>query len=754
MLSKHDDSLSFIKIKNNKKHTASAKIINPKNLNRRTLSKFPRTSSAINLPGLHFDPNDSLSSFYSTGFTFKSKISKNNANNMNKTLSHLLNINSIEDFIGKDKDPLEKQKQLYEEMREEKIKIKKILSNLISWDNEPTIKELDSMKLMKLSKKNIKKDVLKINLNKNNKDIKISKTMNDITSHNIGTVNNKFENNFTKIEKIPLIKEKEKNKIIKEGLGAIKGNIPMLFMKEMNKSKATEIKEKKMKLIELKFSVFDKDYDPKKYKPIIKKEKDLKKEEDEKINKYHQKNNLAQFLKEQRKIEMTKREESSFIYKNIIINKLKKKKFTEVLDDTYKLLDRARTEYALSVDILKERIKAVQKYYNAYIIAVDKISDNKKGNNKSQSNISVENDSEHSKRNKVKMSGMDIYEEKIKRYREYLLIMEDLNKEIKNYDDKFILIQDELNCLLKTSYGRINQLSIESKKLKYIFKELNNQQTQYYLDILKKGSDTRTEGLSWVIKRLMELNVQIDNSMFPAYLDQEQIDYIIQISKLGFESVQLKQILDSLRESQNNVKLKERHFLGFEDKETKKYEEKIKHIEFFNSDINNIEELLKEYDDCKTFKSLNKLKSIVHLDSNNNMHKNDFKNKVLKNYLEDIFIKSIIKNIKKKITIDSNFQKVEKKEKNKNRNLINYLLAKDENKDYYKDVIILSERIQKLHDFIKKMRKEEFEIFEEKFKYGIKNTKTKKFYDKVFNALFGSASFEFSDFQKMNLLED
>ena len=120
MLSKHDESLSFIKIKNNKKHTASAKIINPKNLNRRTLSKFPRTSSAINLPGLHFDPNDSLSSFYSTGFTFKSKISKNNANNMNKTLSHLLNINSIEDFIGKDKDPLEKQKQLYEEMREQK----------------------------------------------------------------------------------------------------------------------------------------------------------------------------------------------------------------------------------------------------------------------------------------------------------------------------------------------------------------------------------------------------------------------------------------------------------------------------------------------------------------------------------------------------------------------------------------------------------------------------------------------------------
>ena len=52
------------------------------------------------------------------------------------------------------------------------------------------------------------------------------------------------------------------------------------------------------------------------------------------------------------------------------------------------------------------------------------------------------------------------------------------------------------------------------------------------------------------------------------------------------------------------------------------------------------------------------------------------------------------------------------------------------------------------------MRKEEFLIFEEKFKYQNKNNQTKKFYDKVFNALFGSSSFEFSDFQKMNLNDE
>ena len=93
-------------------------------------------------------------------------------------------------------------------------------------------------------------------------------------------------------------------------------------------------------------------------------------------------------------------------------------------------------------------------------------------------------------------------------------------------------------------------------------------------------------------------------------------------------------------------------------------------------------------------------------------------------------------------------------QKNKNKNLINYLLVKDEKKEYYNDVIVLSERIKRLNDFIKKMRKEEFLIFEEKFKYQNKNNQTKKFYDKVFNALFGNSSFEFSDFQKMNLNDE
>ena len=693
---------------------------------------YGRTSSAINLPRMKYDKEISDSNFYSsTGFSIN-KNKKKDTSNL-KRFNSLLNIQSIEDFLGKTKDPLEKQKELYENIKEEKLKIKNVLSNLISWDNEPTLKEIESFKLINLQEQNKNSNNLQeLNKKKNSKTI---------------------DNEYEIIKKLKLQKSIRENNAIGEAFKLIKNKVPSQIMKEINISKGTQIKEKNFQLTKLKFSVFDKDYDPSKYKPVVRKEKDKKKEEEEKINKFKEKDYIIQFQKQQRQIEMVRRDEIAVVYKNIIINKLKKKKFIEVLDQTYRLLDKARTEYSLSVDILKDRIKSVQKYYNAFIVSVDaKAIDTKKSmhiKNSLFSNSHMDSETELSKRSKIKKTGLDIYEEKIKKYREYLMIVEDINKEIKNYDDKFDLIQSDLDSLLKISSDKIDQLTISTRQLKYIFKELNNQQTQYYLNILKKGTDTRTEGLSWVVKRLMELNIPIDNSIFPGYLDQEQIDYIIQISKLGFESAQLKQILEALRNRQTGIKLKKKYFCGFLEKETEKYTKKFEGIKVFNLDINNIDDFFKD-DVCNSFKSLNKLK-----DSNTlNYHKNkfDYKSKALQNIIENIQIKSIVENLKQQITKYSQGEgSLVRKDRGKN-NIINYLLAQDKNKDYFKDVIILSERIQKLSDFIKKMRKEEFLIFEEKFKYGdLKDERSKNFYDKVFNALFGSSSLEFSGFQKSNL---
>jgi len=705
---------------------------------------FGRTNSAINLPRMKYNQETSNSLTYNTrDFFFNNKKYLNNTqmNNFNS----ILNIQSIEDFLGKTEDPLEKQKELYENMKEEKLKIKNVLSNLISWDNEPTLEEIESFKMLNLDEQN--KIIKRLNVKNRTIRINMSKSKDNNNDNENKQENNKENNNENN-------KEINDNKIIGQAMKLIRHKVPAQVIKEINMSKGSQIKEENLKLTQLKFSVFDKDYDPKKFKPVKKIEKDKKKEEEEKINKFKEKDYLVQFQKQQRQVELVRRDEIAIIYKNIIINKLKKKKFIEVLDQTYRLLDKARTEYSLSVDILKERIKSVQKYYNAFIVSVDSMETKKNYHSKNSSlhsNSLMESDSEISKRNKTKKTGLDIYEEKIKKYREYLMIVEDINKEIKNYDDKFALIQKDLDSLLKISSDKIDELTISTRQLKYIFKELNNQQTQYYLNILKKGTDTRTEGLSWVVKRLMELNIPIDNSIFPGYLDQEQIDYIIQISKLGFECAQLKQILEALRNRQSGVKIKGKNFCGFMEKEAEKYTKKFKGIKIFNLDINNIDDFFKN-DSCNTFKSLNKLKNTTNL---GNISKSDFKSKALQNIIENIQIRSVVENLKQQISKYSYGEgKLIKKTKGKN-NIINYLLAQDKNKDYFQDVIILSERIKKLNDFIKKMRKEEFLIFEEKFKYGdVKDGRSKNFYDKIFNALFGSSSLEFSGFQKSNLIGD
>ena len=74
----------------------------------------------------------------------------------------------------------------------------------------------------------------------------------------------------------------------------------------------------------------------------------------------------SQLKKEQIKIEASNRDKLMNVYQSIIISKLKKKKYENILDDTYHLIDAAKTEYYLCTDILKERLKSVQKYYEAF----------------------------------------------------------------------------------------------------------------------------------------------------------------------------------------------------------------------------------------------------------------------------------------------------------------------------------------------------------------------------------------------------
>ena len=593
----------------------------------------------------------------------------------------------------------------------EKIKIKKILNDLISFGNKNNISDIDNGKSIK--------SVLDLN------KFQISRL-------NLNRINNP--------ELIPFIKFNEKAK---------------------KQESVILTNEKRLNLIKLKFSVFDKDFDYNYYKDqemkainnlrIMKTEKSAKGRDllmDKRLQKLKMSNEL--------KI----RDSLNSIHKKIILNKLKKKKYIELLNETYKLLDKATVEYLTSVDMLNERIKYIKKYYAVFIDlfngkafklldekikfeimkSLEETQDNKDEKDENSDNNSkndIKNESIISQKNlksKLKLR----YEEKVKMYREYTSIHKDINKEINNVKIKFYNIKDDLNNIISKAKDKIEKLHDESDSLKLIFKKISHKQINYYLKILKTGLDVRAEGLSWVIIRLIELNAPIDSFLFPEFLDNEQIEYIIQIAKYGYEINQLTIILDSLREKETGKKNTKLSIFGSLTEEEILSSALINKTEDNNS--NNEFNLTEKYNNDNNLLKYMKSKSLSMLNSK------IINDESMKFQLEKNIINLKLKESKKRISmiaIDKKYKINDKKEKNKN-NIDKFLLIQNFNNKskYFSDILRIIEQINNLNNLIKDRREKELKNFGEKFKStDLKDETAKTNYNKSFNALFGNAAF-------------
>ena len=474
-----------------------------------------------------------------------------------------------------------------------------------------------------------------------------------------------------------------------------------------------------------------------------------------------------EYFKEQKKTELKHREALMDIYEKILINKLKKRKYESILNDTCKLLESARIEYNLCIDIIKERIKSVEKYYNAFIHKKNNINNcNINSNNNNQSNNSnINNNSSdidfHSNidsninnlENKIKMdhnlksdennvsylddnisnktqnsgeskkkikrkTNSEIIEEKVRKYNEFNSIKNDLLLELKGYDDRFSLINEQLSKIIKKAKEKLKKCDDNKEYYKSVFVEFSNDQKKYYLDILKKGTDTRNQGLTWVVKRLIELKVNIDTNMFPPFLDNEQIEYIINISKLGFEKSQLKLILNVLKH--RNRKTNSQNFI---------------HIYNFSEKKNgvNIRNFIKEKFKREFFSN-----KFIEQMGNLYLKHEDFTKIIFEKKVEDNIIKNIVHENKTKLhqyAINKNIFDEKKEE-----NFFKIFMEHQKQKRYFDDIIQINNRIKELNNFINQLTKEETLIFENKIKF----TKLRKeesmndFKDKVSKALFGS----------------
>ena len=431
-----------------------------------------------------------------------------------------------------------------------------------------------------------------------------------------------------------------------------------------------------------------------------------------------------QIEKEQKKTEFKQRKTLMEIYEKFIINKLKQKRYESIMDDTYHLLDNARTEYQLCTDILKERIKSVEKYYEAFINSYNnnehliKIQNDEEIKSINNENIEEQSDFTELKKKYRKKKNYEILEEKIKKYNEYKTIKDDLLSEIKGYDDRFSLINEQLSKIIKNSNVKIKECNEEGTKYKYLFNELNNEQKKYYLDILKKGNDIRNEGLSWVIKRLIELKVNLKEIIFPPFLDNEQIEFLINISKLSFERNQLKLILNTLKRRQkidrsNSVN----NIYDFHEKKNKenicKYiNEMLKPGKFSKKFIEQMQKLYLKYEECTWNLMENKIKTL------------EMNEIVLKNKSQ-LHLYAFNKNI---FDFDND------------GDFLHNLIEEQKQNIYFNDIIKLNARIKELDIFINRLIKEEKNVFENKIKLvKLKNAELNGDYkDKVYKALFGT----------------
>ena len=399
------------------------------------------------------------------------------------------------------------------------------------------------------------------------------------------------------------------------------------------------------------------------------------------------------------------------IYEYVKNNKAKKKKYKEVIDSAYNLSHQAKKECELSVHLLKERIKSLQKYYEAYIKSYSKIKD--------------------SKDKKIKL-----YEEKIIKYREYLSIYDEINADIKKYEDNYNIIKKDLDSFINEINNKIEMITNEINKYQYLFNELKDLQIQYYLDKLKKGVDTRAEGLSWIVKKLIELNVSIEPSLFPGFLDLEQIDFIIKISKLDFELHQLRILFMIFKKNKKDLldgKIERETSIIYRSKK-KRNTAKSKNLNFDEDALAGDINFDIDFNSC--FNEFMKEKGIIN-------------SKILelqKTYQQSIGFSPLIIHKAEKTKLNTIISRIRNRmniyAKTYDNNLFNHIKKHeikfvDKETQYLKDFTLISERIEKLDELIEKLKKDEYLIFKEKIKFS-SDKEIKQSFEIIYKALFGN----------------
>ena len=318
-----------------------------------------------------------------------------------------------------------------------------------------------------------------------------------------------------------------------------------------------------------------------------------------------------------------------------------------------------------------------------------------------------------------------------------------LEKDIKNKQKE---LEEKLKIFEEKKNFYLNALKINSDEqnwLKHAYFKTLSEQRKYYLNILKNGYDVRYEGLTWVVKHLLEMDTNLEYHHFPKFLDHEQIDYLLNQSKLFlYESlltITLKALKDKRQkkyEIENREKFKK--IKEFIKNNEEKNEEKNKKIinNNNNNNKNNKIDLSKFYITKKTKFNNNKIDLKSRLLNNYNelfsRYKEAFKT-TGQSFQEEINVKKISEEIHKSLIVNGNYEIKEKE------SLLKFFESNSENIFEFKMLLTLREQIKQVQKEQRDNKNKMIEKFKEREKNSnrFSNAKQSMLFDLMFSALFG-----------------
>lgn len=268
------------------------------------------------------------------------------------------------------------------------------------------------------------------------------------------------------------------------------------------------------------------------------------------LNKSYNENKIDLFnrmFKERLNYENQLQKELIFV-NNIIYNKkyFKKEKNKE-LNILYSEIDKIRSDFDFKKNIfMKDFHKRLEilsmEQDNILSEKINEINDNNKSEQK------VRKTSER-KKTKREISNHLKNIEFIKKNKMHA-ISNEMKKGLEKISDEYQIKMKELNNKREKLEKEISMLGQELNYYKKINEELLREHQIYYLDILKKGKDCRKDGLVWVVKNLLELQMNLEYHHFPQCLTHEQINYLKKMAYLSLEENELKIILKILKRKQ------------------------------------------------------------------------------------------------------------------------------------------------------------------------------------------------------------